>query len=211
MLVICLLRTPLRWCGVAAVGAAAIWALATPQPDVLVAPDGDPIAVRTAGGSLAIIRNRGDAFTVKEWLLADADPRVPGDPSLTAGVSCDDIGCIARLADGATVALSLHAEAVAEDCARAALVVTTRKAPPASCAATLIDRSVRATTGALALRRVDRRWEITAARPDGTERPWARPAAGARAAATDQPAAVAPRGAPGPDATPRADDLEAGD
>ncbi|MGA2127712.1 MAG: ComEC/Rec2 family competence protein [Xanthobacteraceae bacterium] len=211
MLVICLLRTPLRWCGVAVVAAAAVWALATPQPDVLIAPDGDPVAVRTAGGSLAIIKKGGDAFTVKEWLLADADPRVPGDPSLTAGVSCDDIGCIARLADGAIVALSLHAEAVAEDCARAALVVTTRTAPAESCAATLIDRSMRAATGALALRRLDQRWEITAAHPDGTTRPWSRPAGGARPATGDQPAAVAPRGAPGPDATPRAEDLETGD
>jgi len=70
---------------------------------------------------------------------------------------------------------------------------------------------VRASTGALALRRVDQRWEITAAHPDGTERPWARSAASARPATSDQPATTAPGGPPARDATPRDEDLEAGD
>jgi competence protein ComEC len=206
LLLLCLLRTPLRWCGAAVIGLAIVWAILTPQPDVLIASEGDPVAVRTAGGRLAIIKKGGDAFAVKDWLASDADPRVPGDPTLTEGVTCDAIGCVARLGDGAIVAVSYQAEAIAEDCGKAALVVTTRRGPD-ECRPTLIDRTARATTGALALRRVGQRFEITAARPDGHDRPWARGAA--RPAAAGEQAPTPPAGdAPARDATPRADDLE---
>jgi competence protein ComEC len=44
------------------------------------------------------------------------------DPSLADGVSCDDAGCVVPKADGALVALSLRADALADDCVRAGLV-----------------------------------------------------------------------------------------
>jgi competence protein ComEC len=208
LLLICLLRTPLRWCGAAVIVLAVIWAILTPRPDVLVASGGDPVAVRTASGKLAIIKKGGDAFAVKEWLAADGDPRVPGDPTLTEGVTCDAIGCIARLADGAIVAVSLQAEALAEDCRKAALVVTPRKGP-GECLATLIDRSAHG-AGALALRRVGQRWDMTAALPESSDRPWARGAASARPGAGEQ-AATTVSGGTARDATPHPQDLEAGD
>jgi len=40
------------------------------------------------------------------------------------GVSCDEAGCVTQLADGALVALTLRPDALADDCERAALVVT---------------------------------------------------------------------------------------
>jgi hypothetical protein len=72
-----------------------------------------------------------------------------------------------------------------------------------------IDRTMRAATGALALRRVGKSWDITAARPDGYDRPWARAAAAARPVSGDQ--ATPPSGPAGRDATPRSEDLDAGD
>ena len=42
----------------------------------------------------------------------------PTDPSLKDGVTCDEIGCVARLRDGAIVALPFAAEAFEEDCRR---------------------------------------------------------------------------------------------
>jgi len=62
----------------------------------------------------------------------------------------DEVGCVARLADGTIVALPSAAEAFAEDCRRAALVVSQRTAPP-SCAATTIDRTVWQRTGSTIL------------------------------------------------------------
>src|SRR5262249_23106798 len=117
---------------------------------VLVAQGSDLVAVPTAGGPLSIIKKGGASFAVREWLAADADPRSSGDPSLAQGVACDEIGCVARLADGTIVTLATAAEAYADDCRLAGLVVTSRRAPP-DCAATVLDRTLRAQSGALAL------------------------------------------------------------
>jgi competence protein ComEC len=116
ILVISLLRTPLRWTGVFLLALGMLWAMRTPLPDVLVAQGSDLVAVRTAGGTLSIIKKGGDSFAVREWLAADADPRSSGDPSLAQGVACDEIGCVARLADGTIVTLATAAEAYADDC-----------------------------------------------------------------------------------------------
>src|SRR5262245_60474490 len=46
LVVVCLLKTPLRWCGAALMVLAAVLAIRAPPPDVLVAADGQAIAVR---------------------------------------------------------------------------------------------------------------------------------------------------------------------
>jgi competence protein ComEC len=140
------LRSPLRWAGAATIVAAILWALATPLPDVLIAPSGDLVAMRGADGKLAIIKKSGDAFAVKEWLAADADARTTADPSLANGVTCDAIGCNARLADRSLVALATSPEAFVEDCRRAALVISSRSAPP-DCPTMAIDRAARMRSG----------------------------------------------------------------
>ena len=48
LVVLCLLRSPLRIAGVALFALATVWAVRTPQPDVLIAADGTSFAVRTA-------------------------------------------------------------------------------------------------------------------------------------------------------------------
>jgi competence protein ComEC len=209
LVMLCLMRSPLRWGGAAAIVATIFWVFATPLPDVLVAPSGDLLAVRGADGKLAIIKKGGDAFAVKEWLAADADARTTADPTLATGVVCDVVGCNARLADRSLVALTIGPEAFAEDCRRAALVVSSRSAPP-DCPTAAIDRSMRMRSGALALRRVGSSWEITSARPDGYDRPWARTRV--TTPATAEPSAGSTKQKSGPrDATPKPADLEPGD
>ena len=133
-----LLRTPLRWGGAAALVGAVVWALATPQPDILISADGHTIGVRGRDGRLHLIGAPREAweaprtaFCCREWLAADADGRPAADPSLSEGVSCDAAGCVAQLADGGLVALALRPDALADDCERAALLVTARQAPAA--------------------------------------------------------------------------------
>jgi competence protein ComEC len=214
LLVVCLLRTPLRWVGGILLALGIVWAARTPVPDVLVAQGADVVGVRVAGGNFSIIKKGGNSFAAREWLAADADPRTPGDPTLAQGVTCDEIGCIARLADGTLVSLALSAEAYEDDCRLAGLIVTPRRAPP-DCAATVIDRSFRARSGALALRHIGNAWEITPARPEGYDRPWApKPPAEAPApASTDAQSSPSKPATPAVkrDATPHADDLEPGD
>jgi competence protein ComEC len=203
-----LLKSPLRLAGAVLLAAASLWAIRTPQPDVLVAPDGSSVAIRTAAGRLSILRAGNDSFAIQQWLAADADPRTAKDQSLGEGLACDDAGCVGRLTDGSIVAIARTIEAFAEDCRRAVLVVSSREAPPA-CAALAIDRRVSQRNGALALRRIGAAWETTVARPDGYDRPWARarPVADEAAGA----ARTTPARAPARDATPRAEDLELGD
>lgn len=206
LVVLCLLKTPLRWCGAGLMLLAAFMASRTPLPAVLVSADAQALAVRGANGKLAILRQGSDAFTVREWLAADGDARLPADPALREGFLCDPAGCVAMLADGRSVAFAITPEALAEDCARAALVVTPRAAPP-TCHATIIDRNASRANGAMALRPVGEGWAHTTARPQGQDRPWAR--------ATSRPEPAVPTAIPARpqprNAMPRPEDLEPGD
>lgn len=204
LVVLCLLRSPLRLAGVAMIALAAISAYRTPQPDVLIAADGTTLAVRGPNGRLAIVRTGSDTFAARQWLAADADPRSHTDADLAMGIRCDQAGCVGRLSDGAVIALARTIEAFEEDCRRAAVVASAREAP-AQCAARVIDRNVLQRTGAVALRRKGDGFQMISARPAGYDRPWAK-----APQATDAAVSVPPS-APPPDATPRPEDLEPGD
>jgi competence protein ComEC len=206
LLLVCLLRTPLRWSGGAAVVIASLWALAAPPPDVFIASDGRTVAARGGEGRLAVIKTGSDSFAVREWLAADGDARLPGDVSLNDGTKCDALGCVIRLKDGSFIAQAHSPEAFADDCIRAAVVITPGDGP-LSCAAMTSDRLSRQQSGALTLRQSGEGFVVTSTRPQGYDRPWARavPSAGdAVSMAPGTPPAAR-------DATPRAEDLEAGD
>ncbi len=115
----------------------------------------------------------------------------PADASLAEGVSCDEAGCVAQMPDGAFVALALRPDALPDDCARAALVVTARQPPPA-CAAAVIDLDRLRRQGALALRRTRDGFAIAAVKPKGVDRPWSPAVAG-----EDDPELAAPSGCAG--------------
>jgi competence protein ComEC len=202
-----LLRTPLRCSGAGAIALAVVWALSVPQPDILISGDGHSVGVRGRDGRMHLMRTAKDTFLVKEWLAADADARLPGDPSLGDGVSCDEAGCVAQLQDGAFVALGLRPEALADDCARAAVIVTARQAPPA-CAAFVIDQERLQKQAAIGLRQTRGGFVIDAVRPKGVNRPWS-PAAGEPIEpenSSTRPAIARPA-----DATPSEADLQAED
>jgi len=166
-----LLRTPLRLSGAVLLLASVMAALLVPQPDILIAADGRNVGVRGRDGQLHVMRTGKDAFLVNEWLAADADSRQPGDASLTSGVSCDEAGCVTAMAGGGLVALSWRADALGDDCVRAAVLVTARQPPP-SCSALVIQRDRLRRQGALALRRSSHGLVVEANRPKGTDRPW---------------------------------------
>ncbi len=200
LLLVCLLRTPLRWSGAALGVVAALWAMATPRPDILISGDGHSAALRGADGRLSILRTGRDTFAIREWLAADADPRAAKDKTLREGVRCDALGCIGALRNGRLVAYALSPAAFAEDCARASVVISRRSAPGA-CAAKLIDRRVWRMRGAVTLRRDGDRFVEEAARPIGYDRPWSRPLPGVTTKRTTSSS----------DATPKPENLEEGD
>jgi competence protein ComEC len=197
-----LLRTPLRWLGAGALVAATAWAVVVPQPDILVSGDGHSVAVRDREGRLRVMRAAKDAFLVREWLAADADGRAVTDPALSEGVSCDPDGCVVEMADGRLVALALQPQALSDDCTRAAVIVTSRQAP-AGCGTLVIDQERLRRQGTLAVHRKGDGFEMTAIRPDGVDRPWS-------PAVTETPKPRAPTRAKQPaiDATPAESDQQ---
>jgi competence protein ComEC len=205
LVLICLLRTPLRWSGAAVLALGVGLAVMTTQPDILVSQDARAVAVRNASGRFSLIPTAKDQFAIRAWLAADGDGRDPADSTLHEGWICDEIGCMARLKDGAIVAAPSALEAFDEDCRRAAIVVSARPAP-AGCRAMVIDRDTSRRLGALGVTRGADGFAITAARPAGHERPWNR--LSAEAAAGDwtagrrrptAPSATPPMEYPGPD------------
>jgi competence protein ComEC len=95
-------------------------------------------------------------------------------------------------------------EAVAEDCARAAIIVSARDVPASGCAAIVVDRQTSREHGAVALHKSGDHFQFALARSPGSERPWT----------TSSPrAAESTRAAPRDvvDATPREADLSADD
>ena len=203
-----LLRTPLRWSGAVLLVGSVIWALELPQPDILISGDGHNVAVRGRDGRLHLMKTGKDAFLVKEWLAADADARDPAATSLGEDVSCDAEGCVAPMADGRLVARSLKPDGLADDCARAALIVAATSAPP-GCAATVIDLKRLRAQGAMMLRSTPSGFVIDAVKPRGTNRPWSPSSGDIEGSAA--PVAAAAKPAHPADATPAESDLQAGD
>ncbi len=202
LIVVCLLRSPLRWCGLGLLMLASVLALHAPKPDVLIANDGHTFALRTGTGRLTLLRTGYDGLTAHDWLAADADARTGKEEDLRSALVCDAVGCTGRLADGRTVAIALTAEAFEEDCRRAAVVLSAREAPP-GCAALVLDRNAWRAYGAIALRATAAGFVAEAARPPGSDRPWARAAAGARPLGASL---SSPAGSAAPPAKAAADD-----
>jgi competence protein ComEC len=196
LLLLCLLRTPLRLAGALPMAAAIVWAVTVPRPDLLVSPNGQTAALRGGDGRLAVLHVAHDDFAVEDWLAADGDGRDAHDRSLGQGITCDPSGCIGKLADGAIVAYAVEPEAFEDDCARAALIVAVHDDPPPDCAAKVITRATWYERGALALRHDGGRFVMVSARPRNFDRPWA-PAWHARtdaaAATTNTSAVLTPR------------------
>jgi competence protein ComEC len=204
-----LLRTPLRWSGALLLAVSLAWAVAARQPDILISGDGRNVAVRGSDGRLHLMRTGKDAFLVKEWLAADADARPAADPSLPAGVSCDDAGCVVPMADGGLVARAVRPDALTDDCVRAALIVTAKQAPP-DCAAAVIDQGRLRRQGTLALSRKGNEFVADAVRPKSYDRPWSPAAPGGE---DNSDGVLISRPAPprAQDATPSETDLQSED
>ncbi|UZK67117.1 ComEC/Rec2 family competence protein [Sphingomonas sp. M1-B02] len=60
---VALWRTRVRWAGVAPATIGLVWAMLTPPPDLLVTGDGRHLAIRVAGGGMALLRERAGDYT----------------------------------------------------------------------------------------------------------------------------------------------------
>ena len=70
LLLVCLLRTPFRWGGAILLVGAGLCAVATPRPDVLVANDGQAVAIRGRDGKLSCFTAPATVFRSRNGLLS---------------------------------------------------------------------------------------------------------------------------------------------
>jgi competence protein ComEC len=121
-------QSRLRILGAALILAGVCLAPFMPRPDVLIARNGELVALRGADGLLSALPARQSRYEMERWLEQDGDARSVRDVQRAAGFTCDGVGCVARV-KGATVAVSRHAAAIAEDCVSAGVVVMSAPRP----------------------------------------------------------------------------------
>lgn len=179
---ICLWRTRWRRLGLIPVAAGALWALATPQPDLIVTGDGRHVALRGPDGRLAILRWRAGDYvrdTLAELAAAEAD-YVEFDE--LPGVSCSEDLCAAYVDRGGrrwrvlatrTRHTVLWPEMV-RACAWADIVISDRRLPRGCNPRWLrADRELLARTGGLSIV-FGRHPRVTTVTGDAGAHPWAR-------------------------------------
>lgn len=157
---ICLWRTRIRRWGAVPVAAGALWAFATPAPDLLVTGDGRHLALRTASGELALLRGRaGDYVRTMLAELSGAEPDFLEIDAL-ATASCSPDLCFADLVkDGRRWRVLatrtrhfIRWDEMVRACAAADVVVSDRMLPRACVPRWLkADRPFLARTGGIAI------------------------------------------------------------
>lgn len=121
------------------------------KPDILIGAEGDVIAVRQASGQLAVLSSRAHDFELKRWLEADGDARAPAVVRRERAFACDGAGCTAAVG-ALTVALSRHPGGLADDCARAdLLIVEGERVLPCLRPRKIYDRAALKASGAVTL------------------------------------------------------------
>ncbi|MEN2748361.1 ComEC/Rec2 family competence protein [Sphingomonas sp. T9W2] len=175
---IALWRTALRRWGILPFAAGAVWALATPAPDLLVTGDGRHLALATPDGGMAILRDRAGDYV--RATLGEGGGVEGALPPLSeqAGARCSADLCIARREAGGrrwTIVATRSGYAVpwaelVAACRRADIVVSDRRLPPACTPRWLkLDRMTLARTGGVAISLAAGR--VTTVRQGG-QHPW---------------------------------------
>lgn len=156
------------------------WAVLTPPPDLLVSGDGRHVAVRTAGGGLALLRDRTGEY-MRDVMAANGGVAEPGLMSEGSGRCSADL-CVAEVRRGARrwrVLMTRSAypvpwrELVAA-CAAADVVVSDRRLPRGCVPRWLrLDRDELARRGGVTVTFADGR--VATVRDPDDRHPWLSP------------------------------------
>jgi competence protein ComEC len=179
---IALWRTRWRRLGLAPLIAGIVWALMTPAPDLLVTGDGRHVAVRTARGGLALLRDRVGDYTSD--MLAE-NGGVDGTPLLLADqpeARCNRDLCLAERKTGGRTwrilatrsAYLVPARELITACRGADIVISERRLPQGCAPRWLkLDRPTLAQTGGVAITLSS--GKVTTVYRPGDRHPWRTP------------------------------------
>ena len=120
---LCLWRGTWRLAGLAIAAIGLLNLGGHPKPDLLVDRESKIVAVRTDTDTLAFSGGTSKSYSLQQWLKADGDPRDPGTVLKERGFRCDELACVASV-KGKQVAFVRHPAALAEECARADIVIS---------------------------------------------------------------------------------------
>ena len=138
--------------------------------DLAIPATGDLAAVRQADNSMRITGKRNNLFAGEQWLRAMGDGA--SVQSAITKEQCDNLGCTAFMPGGKVLAIVLQAEAFAEDCARADIIITPLMAPGGCAAGHVFDRRRLAEAGAATLTWQGANAVVVTARAADEDRPW---------------------------------------
>ena len=173
-------KTRARLAGLAPALAGAGWALATPMPDLLVTGDGRHLALRTATGEIAILRDRAGDY-VRD-MMAESGGVDAELPALAEqqGARCSPDLCLAdierggrrwRIAATRSGYLVPWREMIAV-CRSADIVIADRRLPPGCAPKWLkLDRTMLAQTGGVAIT-LAASPQVRTVRRAGARHPW---------------------------------------
>jgi competence protein ComEC len=119
---LCLWRTRWRLLGFAGLAAGIGVAPGLPRPDMLVGRDGHLVAIRAGDKRWSALTGPGATFELQRWLEHDGDGRTTRAATAGDGYRCDALGCTALVKEQ-LVAVARHPAALADDCARARILV----------------------------------------------------------------------------------------
>jgi competence protein ComEC len=125
---LCIWKGRMRYWGLAAIAGGLVAAPFHELPDIWVDRDGKLVAVRNHKGQIAVRKTRKATFSLKVWMEADGDMRPVKQARNGAGFQCDGKSCVVSVR-GKIISHVLHPEALAEDCRRAAVLITALQLP----------------------------------------------------------------------------------
>ncbi len=127
-LVLCLLKTPLRFLGLIFFPVVGVLSAGAPTPAAIFSHRGDNAAVFAPSSegekmALFVYNRRKDRFAQNVWMeTAGLDPKLERPENMTDGAACDPRGCVSFVA-GKRIAISADPLSFAEDCARADAII----------------------------------------------------------------------------------------
>ena len=162
-------RTRWRLAGLPAIAAGIALSAAAPLPDVLISRNAGMAALRTENGDLVFLPRATSDYEAETWLRTIGLP-IDGT---SARSTCDRSACVAA-SGGIFVAYVTDPQAFREDCGFADVIVTSLS-PPDWCrdGALVVGPQDARQTGAVTVRRSDRRLVVSTAAERTGRRPWA--------------------------------------